>query len=60
MEYSYGRRFGSKIACANSKEGDGVGVGPVTEQVVKGVTTHIEAADGYVKEIWLNSSPTCL
>jgi len=26
-----GRRFGSKIACANSKEGDGVGVGPVTQ-----------------------------
>jgi hypothetical protein len=31
-----GRRFGSKIACANSKEGDGVGVGPVTQHVVKG------------------------
>jgi len=31
-----GRRFGSKIACANSKEGDGVGMGLVTQQVVKG------------------------
>ena len=31
-----GRGFGLKIACAKSKEGDGVGVGPVTEQVVKG------------------------
>jgi len=31
-----GGRFGSKIASANSKEGDGVGVGPVTQQVVKG------------------------
>jgi hypothetical protein len=38
-----GRRFGSKIACANSKEGDGEGVGPVTQQVVKGVTTHIDS-----------------
>jgi len=33
---SNGRRFDSKIAWANSKEGDGVGVGPVTEQVIKG------------------------
>ena len=31
-----GRRFGLKIACANSEVGDGVGVGPVTQQVVKG------------------------
>jgi hypothetical protein len=53
LGYPYGRRFGSKIARASSKEGDGVVVGPVTKQVVKGVTTHIEAADGYVKEIWL-------
>ena len=30
MGYSYGRGFGLKIASANSKEGDGVGVGPVT------------------------------
>jgi hypothetical protein len=33
--YPYGRRFGSKIASANRKEGDGIGVSPVTEQVVK-------------------------
>jgi hypothetical protein len=38
-------KVGSKIGWANSKEGDGVGVGPVTEQVVMGVTTHIETAD---------------
>jgi hypothetical protein len=31
-----GRRFGSKITCAKSKEGDGVGVGAVTQQVLKG------------------------
>jgi len=30
-----GRSFGSKIAYAKSKEGDGVGVGPVTQQVLK-------------------------
>jgi hypothetical protein len=30
-----GRGFGSKIAYAKSKEGDGVGVGHVTQQVVK-------------------------
>jgi hypothetical protein len=30
-------------------------VGPVTEQIVKGVTTHIETAGGYVKKIWLVS-----
>ena len=28
-------------------------MGPVTQQVVKEVTTHIKAAGGYVKEIWL-------
>jgi hypothetical protein len=44
-----------KIAYANSKENDGVGVGLVTEQVVEGVKTHTEAAGGYVKEIWLVS-----
>jgi len=30
-------------------------VGPVTDQVAKSVTTYIEAAGGYVKEIWLVS-----
>jgi hypothetical protein len=40
LGYPYGRRFGSKIAQANRKEGDGLGVGPVTEQVVKGNRTH--------------------
>ena len=45
------RRFGSKIACANSKEGYEVGVGPVTQQV----TNYIAAAGGYVKEIRLMS-----
>jgi len=34
FENSLGR-FGSKIASANSKESDGIGVGPVTQQVVK-------------------------
>ena len=33
-------------------------MGPVTQQVVKGVTTHVEAAGGYVKEIWLVSGWT--
>jgi hypothetical protein len=32
--------FGSKIAWANRREGDRVGVGPVTEQVVKGIDPH--------------------
>ena len=36
--YLYGKRFGSKIAWANGKEGDWVGVGPGTEQVVEGNT----------------------
>ena len=31
-----GGSFGSKIASAKSKWGDGVGAGPVTQQVVKG------------------------
>jgi hypothetical protein len=44
-----GRMFGSKIACANSKEGDGYRAGS------EGVTTHIEATGGYVREIWLVS-----
>jgi len=34
--YPHGKRFGSKLPCANSKEGDGLRVGPVTKQVVKG------------------------
>jgi len=29
--YLYGKRFGSKIAGANRKEGDSVGTGPSTE-----------------------------
>ena len=41
---SIGRRFGSKIVRADWKEGDGVRVGPVTRQVVKGVTTYMETA----------------
>ena len=40
MGYPYGRRFDSKIAWANRKEDDEVGVGPVTEQVVKGNDPH--------------------
>ena len=32
--------FGSKIALANRKEGDGVGVGPGVEQVVWGNDLH--------------------
>jgi hypothetical protein len=35
-----GERFGSKIASANRKEGDRVGVGPVTEQVLEGNYPH--------------------
>ena len=40
MGYPYGRTFGSKMAWANRKEGDGVGVDPVEEQVVKGNDTY--------------------
>ena len=50
-----GRTFGSKIAWVNSKGGwrsrDWSGYRAGSE----GVTTHIEAAGGYVKEIWLVS-----
>jgi hypothetical protein len=35
-----GKRFGSKIASASSKEVDRVGVGPGTEQVVEGNYPH--------------------
>jgi hypothetical protein len=31
LGYLYGKRFGSKIASANSKEGDKVGAGPSRE-----------------------------
>ena len=31
LEYLYGKRFDSKIACANRTEGDKVGAGPSTE-----------------------------
>ena len=34
--YLYGKSFGSKIAWANGKEGDSVGLGPGTEQVMEG------------------------
>jgi hypothetical protein len=46
-------KVGSKISWTDWKEDDGVGVDPVTKQVVKGVMTHMEAAGGYVNEIWL-------
>ena len=36
LRYLYGKRFGLKIAWANGKEGDSVGVGPGTERVVEG------------------------
>ena len=35
LGYSYRKSFGSKIAWANRKESDRVGVGPVTKQVVE-------------------------
>jgi len=38
LGYLYGKRFGSKIALVSRKEGDRVGVGPVTEQVTCSVT----------------------
>jgi hypothetical protein len=50
-----GRRVGSKIACSNSKEGDGLEGRSGYTAGSKGVTTHIAAASGYVKEIWLVS-----
>ena len=40
LGYPYGKKFGSKVAWANRKEGDRVGVGPVTEQVVEGNDPH--------------------
>jgi len=51
----YGRRFGSKIAWAKWKEGDGVWGGSGYKAGSERVTTHMEAAGGYVKEIWLVS-----
>jgi hypothetical protein len=36
LEYLYGKGFGLKIAWANRKEGDRVGVGLSTEHVVEG------------------------
>jgi hypothetical protein len=38
LGYLYGKRFGSKIALAGRKEGDRVGMGPVTEQLTCSVT----------------------
>jgi len=35
LGYTYGKMVGSKTAWAIRKEGDSVGVGPVTEQVVE-------------------------
>jgi hypothetical protein len=40
LGYSYGKRFGSRIARANRKEGHRVGVGPGIEQVVQGNDPH--------------------
>jgi hypothetical protein len=45
--------FGSKIAYANWKKGDGVGGESGYKAGSERVTTHIEAVGGYVKEIWL-------
>jgi len=39
LGYSYGRRVGSKIAQANSKEGDGVGGGSGYRAGSEGVKT---------------------
>jgi hypothetical protein len=46
-----GKRFGSKIARANRKEGDRVGWVWVQNRQWK-VTTHTEATGRYGKEIW--------
>ena len=51
LRYLYGKRFGSKIARANRKEGDGVGVGPSRERRLRRATTHLEARGTCVKEI---------
>jgi hypothetical protein len=40
LGYSYGEKFGSKIAWTNRKEGDRVGAGPSTEQVMEGNDPH--------------------
>lgn len=40
LGYSYGKRFGLKIAWANRKKSDRVGVGPGTEQIVEGSDPH--------------------
>jgi len=55
LGYPYRRRFASKIALAHRKEGDGVEVGPITEQVVKGNDPRGGCGGEYVKEIWLMS-----
>ena len=40
LEYLYGKRFSSKIAWANRNEGDRLGVGKGTEQIVEGNNPH--------------------
>jgi hypothetical protein len=49
----YGKRFGSKIARANRKEGDRVGTGQSTEQAVEGNDLHESErmVDGRVQTI---------
>ena len=48
LGYWYRNRFGSKIAWANRMEGERVGVGPGTEQVVEGNDPH--GGHGWVYE----------
>jgi hypothetical protein len=50
LEYLYGKRFGSKIAWANQKEGDRVGLGSSRETGCGGQWP-TEAMGAYVKEI---------
>jgi hypothetical protein len=56
-----GRNFDSKIAWAYSTEGDGVGVGPVTEQVVEAIfePNLLPLATTTILKL-SHSTPTCL
>jgi len=54
LGHPYGRRFGSKTASTNWKEGDEVGVGHYKAGSER-VTTHMEATGRYVKDTWLVS-----
>jgi hypothetical protein len=49
--YPYERGFGLKIALANLKEGDGVGVDPFKSES-ECLMTDVEVAGGYVRQMW--------